>query len=88
MPVQGSGNVQFKNAVTSCVADGNGNYNLSFLEEGDYEVRYATYKNNGSGQFVLQSMLNLNSVINLSSVSVKANTSVTLDVTVSGLLPL
>ena len=85
---QGSGNVQFKNAVTSCVADGNGNYNLSFLEEGDYEVRYATYKNNGSGQFVLQSMLNLNSVINLSSVSVKANTSVTLDVTVSGLLPL
>lgn len=85
---QGSGNVQFKNAVTSSVADGNGNYNLSFLEEGDYEVRYATYKNNGNGQFVLQSMLNLNSVINISSVSVKANASVTLDVSVSGFLPL
>ena len=85
---QGSGNVQFKNAVTSSVADGNGNYNLSFLEEGDYEVRYATYKNNGNGQFVLQSMLNLNSLINLSSVSVKANASVTLNVTVSGFLPL
>ena len=85
---QGSGNVQFKNAVTSCVADGNGNYNLSFLEESDYEVRYATYKNNGNGQFALQSMLNLNSLINLSSVSVKANTSVTLDVTVAGFLPL
>lgn len=85
---QGSGNVQFKNAVTSCVADGNGNYNLSFLEEGDYEVRYATYKNNGNGQFALQSMLSLNSLINLSNVSVKANASVTLDVTVAGFLPL
>ena len=85
---QGSGNVQFKNAVTSCLADGNGNYNLSFLEEGDYDVRFATCKNNGSGQFILQSMLNLNSLINLTSVSVKANTSVTLDVAVTGLLPL
>ena len=85
---QGSGNVQFKNAANSCVVDGNGNYNLSFLEEGDYEVRYATYKNNGNGQFVLQSMLNLNSLINLSSVSVKSNATVTLDVSVSGFLPL
>ena len=85
---QGNGNVQFKNAVTSCVADGNGNYSLSFLEEGNYEVRYATYKNNGNGKFVLQSMLNLNSLIDISSVSVKANTSVTLNVTISGLLPL
>lgn len=85
---QGSGNVQFKNAVTSCLADGNGNYNLSFLEEGDYDVRFATCKNNGNGQFILQSMLNLNTLINLTSVSVKANTSVTLDVTVTGLLPL
>ena len=85
---QGSGDVQFKNAVSSGMADGNGNYNLSFLEEGDYEVRYATYKNSGNGQFVLQNMLNLNSVININSVSVKANASITLDVTVAGFLPL
>ena len=88
MKAQGSGNVQFKNATTSCIADGNGNYNLSFLEEGDYELHYATYKNSGNGQFVLQGMLNLNSLINTNSVSVKANSSVMLNVTILGLLPL
>ncbi len=85
---QGSGNIQFKNATTSCLADGNGNYNLAFLEEGDYEVHFSTYKNNGSGQFVLQNMLNVNSVLNLNSISVKANTSVTLNVNILGFLPL
>ncbi|MEA5457945.1 DUF4382 domain-containing protein [Arcicella sp. LKC2W] len=85
---QGSGNVQFKNAETSCVADGNGNYNLAFLEEGDYELRFANYKNTGSGQFTLQSMANINSLISLSSISVKANASVTLNVTILGFLSL
>ncbi len=85
---QGSGNIQFKNATTSCLADGNGNYNLAFLEEGDYELHFATHKNNGSGQFTLQNMLNINSALNLNSVSVKANTSVTLNVSILGLLPL
>ncbi len=85
---QGSGNVQFKNAVTSCVADGNGNFNLAFLEAGDYELQFASHKNSGNGQFALQSMLNLSSLINLNSVSVQANTSVTLSVTVLGLLPI
>ncbi|PWK21869.1 uncharacterized protein DUF4382 [Arcicella aurantiaca] len=85
---QGSGNVQFKNAVTSCVADGNGNYNLAFLEEGDYELQFANYKNSGSGQFSLQSMANINSLISLNSVSVKANASVTLNVTILGFLSL
>lgn len=83
-----SGNVQFKNAVTSCAADGNGNYNLAFLEEGDYELRFANYKNSGSGQFSLQSMANVNSLISLSSISVKANASVTLNVTILGFLSL
>jgi Domain of unknown function (DUF4382) len=82
------GNVEFKNAVTSCVADGNGNFNLAFLEEGDYELHCASYKNNGSGQFALKGMLTLNSLINLNSISVKANTSVSLNVTILGLLPL
>lgn len=85
---KGSGNVQFKNATTSCLADGNGNYNLAFLEEGDYELHFATYKNTGSGQFALQNMLNVNSALNVNSVSVKANTSVTLNVSILGLLPL
>lgn len=86
--VQGSGNTHFKNATTSCLADGNGNYNLAFLEEGDYELRFVTYKNNGSGQFALQNMLNINSALNVNSVSVKANTSVTINVSILGLLPL
>jgi hypothetical protein len=85
---QANGTVQFKNATTSCVADGNGNYNLAFLEEGNYELHYASYKNTGNGQFTLQSMLTLNSVIDLNSISVKANAAVTLNVTVLGFLPI
>ncbi len=85
---QSSGNIEFKNAITSCLADGNGNYNLAFLEEGDYELRFATYKNNGNGQFALQNMLSVNGVLNVNSISVKANASVTLNVNILGLLPL
>lgn len=82
-------NGQFQSAVTSSTVDGNGNYKLSFLEEGDYELYFAGYQTNQTnGSATFQGLLQLNSALNLNSVSVKSNTDVRLDVSIVGLLGL
>ena len=88
---QGSSNIEFKNAVTSATVNANGDYTLSFLEEGSYEIYFASYTENSStGNFELQGTLNVNvlSTINLGGFQVGAGASVTANVAVTGLLPL
>lgn len=85
------GPVQFKNAVTSAVVDDQGNYTLSFLEDGDYELQFIGYDDsNSDGKMELQGSLLLNvlGALNLNNISVAAQTTVTLDVVVTGILPL
>lgn len=88
---QGENNVRFKNAVTSALVDNSGNYQLHFLEKGEYELQFASYRDqNNDGKFELQGTLGLNVIgsINLSSVNVDATATTTVDVMVTGLLPL
>ncbi|GAA4401398.1 hypothetical protein GCM10023187_15550 [Nibrella viscosa] len=83
---------QFANAVNSATVDASGNYKLSFLEEGDYDICFASYQQNpNGGSAVLRGVLSLGGGLSLngvSSVSVKANTEARLDVTLGGLLSL
>lgn len=87
----GSADEQFGNAVTSASVDAQGNYRLSWLEAGEYELVFASYEDDGSnGTMDLQGTLNLNSVlgIDLKSISVGVAATVDVDVTITGILPL
>ncbi len=88
---QGSSNITFKNAVTSSTVASNGDYQLSFLEEGDYELYFASYKDeNNDGSFELKGLLNsgLLGVLSTNDVTVGAGANVTLDISISGLITL
>ena len=82
----------FKNAVSSSVADGNGNYTLAFLEEGEYELHFFGYEDeDNDGRMELQGELQLSLIgnlgLDLNSVSVDANAQVSIDVSIIGLIP-
>lgn len=90
MKGQGASNVEFANAVTSAEIDASGNYQLHFLEEGDYELHYCAYEENNEGKFEIKGTLLVDILgsINLSSVSVNASSTTTVDVSATGILPL
>ncbi len=88
---QGASKVQFANAVTSATVDANGNFTLSYLPEGDYELVFAGYKDeDGDGSYELKGFLDLSILggLNLGAITVNANASVTIEVIAMGLLPL
>lgn len=82
--------LQFHNAVTSAEVGDDGNYELHFLEEGTYELYFAPYRRNISGQLVLNGSLLLDvlSNVNLSSVDVNASSSTTVNLNITGIIPL
>lgn len=85
---QGTSNVLFANAVTSAKVQEDGSYRLAYLEEGEYEVHVASYQQSMS-HFVFHAMLeaysNLADLI-LDSISVSSETSVEVNITVTGLM--
>jgi Domain of unknown function (DUF4382) len=84
---QSANGIDFKNAVSSAIVNSNGQFNISFLESGDYELHFAAYKdNNSDGKLELLGELSLNSALNLSAITVTANAQVTIAATVLGLL--
>lgn len=90
---QGSSQIQFKNAVSSAVVDENGNYTLAFLEEGVYELHFFGYEDrDNDGQMELQGELSIdllaNLGLNLNDLQVEANTQLTIEVMVTGVLPI
>lgn len=82
-------NLKFHNTVTSAAVDSEGNYELHFLEEGTYELYFAPYRRNMSGELVLngQLVIDILSDINLSDVSVNASSSTTVNIDITGILP-
>lgn len=89
--VSGSSDEQFENAVTSAAVDAQGDYRISWLEEGDYELVFASYEDDGSnGTMDLQGTINLTTLlgIDLKSISVGVSATVSIDVTATGILPL
>jgi len=88
---QGSSEVTFKNSVSSTSVDVNGNYTLAFLEEGEYEVHFASYEDiDNDGKLELQGTLNVSSLLNLNlfGITVDPQTETTIDVNVTGISPL
>lgn len=88
---QGASNITFKNSVSSTSVDANGNYTLAFLEEGEYEVHFASYADNDDdGKYDLQGTLEVSALLSLDilGISVSSETEATVDVNVMGILPL
>lgn len=89
MQVQGPSNVQFKNAVNSSLVTG-GNYSLHFMETGDYEIHFASYKDtNSDGEFELVGTLVVTGAagIDLLNLKVDAGVTLTANVTATAVLP-
>lgn len=84
-----SGDLEFQNAVTSASVSANGDYQLSFLQQGDYELVFAGYNEDNNGNLSLAGRLDLNALLNanVGNVSVGAASSTTVNVEVVGLLP-
>lgn len=90
MQGQGASNIQFKNAISSAVVNGTGSYQLHFLESGDYEVHFASYKDtNSDGEFELQGTLVItgSGSINFLNLAVTTNATLTANATVTAVLP-
>ena len=84
--------VRFSNAVTSSVATGSDNsFGLYFLNEGDYEVHFASYEDpENDGVFEYAGMIEADGElgIDLMDISVMANTEVTIQLLLQVLLGL
>lgn len=91
--IQGSSQsgLKFHNAVNSSKVDTNGDFELHFLEEGEYEIHFAAYEQNqNTGQMELSGTLLVEvlSSIQLGSITVDANATITADVLVTGIIPI
>lgn len=87
----GDGNLQFKNAITSVQANANGNFELHFLEAGDYELYFAGYDDDDQdGQFEWKGKRSFDILagIDLNVILVEADRSTRLELTIISILPL
>lgn len=90
MQGQGSSSVQFNNAVSSTLVASNGAYQFNFLENGDYEVHFASYKDaNSDGKLELAGTLVVlaGGGLDILNLLLNANATLTLNATASAVLP-
>ncbi|MCG9973363.1 DUF4382 domain-containing protein [Christiangramia crocea] len=84
--------VTFSNAVSSSVvSESNGEFEIHFLEEGDYELHFASYSDedqDGKLEFSGRVEADTASSIDLSGFTVEANSEVNLEISFTGLLGL
>lgn len=83
---QGESNVLFANAVTSSEVSGiDQTYNLSFLKEGDYELVFASYSEEGD-DFSFNTLLEAESTtgLNLGAISITSALQISANVTITG----
>ncbi|MFT6322061.1 MAG: hypothetical protein ACJAT4_002996 [Granulosicoccus sp.] len=87
---QGSSSIMFKNAETSAVVDASGNYNISFLTEGEYELHYVGYEDtNSDGKMEAKGFLEVSALasLNLLGLQLDASAEISVDVTVVSVVP-
>jgi len=89
---ENSNGLRFPNAVSSTVVANDGTYSLSFLESGDYELVFASYRDDDNdGETELQGSLELsllgNLGLDLSSLSVQSQSNLEVNLQITGLLP-
>lgn len=84
--------INFSNAISSSVvSESNGEFEIHFLEEGDYELHFASYSDTDSdGELEFTGMVEANtaSSIDLNGFTVEANSEVNLQISFLGLLDL
>ncbi|TLP75672.1 DUF4382 domain-containing protein [Maribacter sp. ACAM166] len=83
---QGESNVMFANAVTSSEVSGlNNGYNLSFLKEGEYELVFASYAQDGDS-FGFTALLEVESTtgLNLGVINITSAVQINANVTITG----
>ncbi len=81
----GKSNILFANAVTSSKVETDGSYNLPFIEEGEYDIRLASFKRNTDNVFIFNGFLNTTSKrtgMLLNNVSVSAGSETQLNIEV------
>ena len=84
---KGESEVTFANAVTSAEVKGlSGSYSLDFLEEGEYELIFASYKEDDNSEFYFNALLNVESTtgLNLGAIEVSSALQISANVTVTG----
>jgi len=90
MTGQGASNIQFSNAVSSAVVGAGGAYQLNFLENGEYEVHFASYKDtNADGKLELAGTLVLvvGGGLDILNLLLNINTTLTVNATATVVLP-
>lgn len=87
---QGASNIMFANAITSAtVNEFSGNYELNFLNNGDYELHFVSYNDtDNDGEFEFNAMLDVESAagIDLGNINVSSEANIDIAVTVMGTL--
>jgi hypothetical protein len=85
---QGASNIQFANAVTSSIVAADGSYKLSFLDSGNYEIHFVSYKDlNHNGKLSLQGTFTSSATgINVLGFTIGSNTTITLNATATSIV--
>lgn len=84
-----NGETKFKKAKTSATVTADNKFTLAFLEEGEYELVFADYKDkNNDGKLELSSQLTIDALFNLESNIIKVNSQAdtTVDIDFTGSL--
>lgn len=85
---------RFPNAVnSSIISEGSGDFELHFMEEGDYELRFFSYSDNDADEQLefegeLEANSSADSELNLLNLNLASDTEVDVDVVIIGLLDL
>ncbi len=86
---QGASQIQFKNAIASSAVEANGNYHLSLLESGLYELHFISYKVEADGRLYAKGELQislLNNLLDPLALNLSAKESLSVDLMVTGIL--
>ena len=90
MQASGASGIEFKNAVSSSLVSGTGSYQLHFLESGDYEIHFASYKDtNADNEFELKGTLIVTVAggLDILGLTVNANANLTVNAIATAVLP-
>ena len=88
---QGASKLFFSNAISSTSCDSDGNYELHFLPEGEYELYAAKHEVNSKNKMEFSGLFSMDGMLNLDSpkiVTVEAGSTVIVDMSLEGLLGL
>lgn len=89
--LDGDSEIRFPNAVASAMVQSDGTYNFPFLENGEYELHFASYdENTVTNQAEFNGVLEVESGIldQVLNITIESSATVELDLSVTGLLPI